>query len=541
MVRPPPWNTGSPEISQMIKGWIEDCICHHSKYCAIHRARTSRLPARLLHIQNSGGTFHVNLCLPSEIGLYAYATLSHVWGSGSPIKLLRNNVLEFKQGIPFMRLPPTFADALQLTAALGLSYLWIDSLCIIQDDLLDWEAESTAMSDIYRGSIINIAASASVDCKGGLFRQRNLLSVTPCTIQMEDCNYALACGNIRTGPVAREPLSRRAWAVQERLLAPRTVQFTANSVYLECHSGTVSDIDAFNHYKIRKGISNEVSDWAADGVLAGSHGRPNRELCSRRWQKVVKIYTEAQLTHESDKLIAIAGLARFFQDLWPNPTTTYLAGLWSFNLGYWLLWRKTSSTRDWRKPKTSCAPSWSWASVKGSIEWLEQRSWACFRNAYIIEAKTVPRYDPFSSVQSGYIRIRGRMCTTKGNKKFAEFLTHNDLWLDDGDQGANRMEDVEGLFLLLAVRCEAYSTIQLAEALVLEYAGDQIGQYQRVGYFSVRGKKASQELQGFFFEPPRLAKHLLLDFSEDNDEPPRLAKNLYLDVSEDNEYTIDII
>ena len=505
----------------MIKRWIEDCVCHHSDYCAIHRARTSRLPTRLLHIQNSGGTFYVNLCLASEIGLStSYATLSHVWGSGAPIKLLRKNVLEFKQGIPFVTLPPTFADAIQLTDALGLSYLWIDSLCIIQDDLPDWEAESTAMCDVYRGSMINIAASASVDCKGGLFRQRKPLSVAPCVIRMLGDQFALACGNIKIGPVAREPLSRRAWAVQERLLAPRTVHFTTNSVYFECHSKTVSDIDPFGDYGLDERYYDQVNNWKEDSEWVGSGGRPSADHLFVRWQKVVKIYTEAQLTHESDKLIAIAGLARFFQDLWPDPTITYLAGLWNYHLGYCLLWSRASTTRDWKKPKTSCAPSWSWASVNGSIEFPDYEYWQCSLQTYIIEARTVSPNNPYSSVQGGYIRIRGRMCRTKGNKKLAEFLKSNDLRLDDGDQGANRMEDVGGLFLLLAVKCDQPHA---TGALVLGYAGDQIGRYQRVGYFSVQGEEAASNLEYFFFEPFRLAKHL------------------YLDVNEDNEYTIDII
>ena len=380
------------------------------------------------------------------------------------------------------------------------------------------------MCDVYRGSTINIAASASVDCKGGLFRQRNLLSVTPCVFQTTAGDYALVCGNITTSPVAREPLSRRAWAVQERLLAPRTVHFTANSVYFECHSGTFSDIDPFDDYQLSK-VYPEVNNWDADANEAGNGDTDDLDLYSIRWQKVVKIYTDAQLTYESDKLIAIAGLAQFFQDLWPDPTITYLAGLWSCNLGYWLLWRTTPSTRDRKKPKTACAPSWSWASVEGSIEWLHHNWWRHYSKTYIIEAKTVAPTNPFSSVQGGYIRIRGRMCTTKGNKRIAEFLKDNDLWLDDGDQGANRMEDVEGLFLLLAVQG---AQIRVTEALVLEYAGDQIGQYRRVGYFSVplirQGEgRVSQEMQSFFIEPPRLAKHL------------------YLDINEDNEYTIEII
>lgn len=427
-------------------------------------------------------------------------------------------MLEFEQGIPFAGLPPTFADAIRLTDALGLSYLWIDSLCIIQDDPLDWEAESTAMCDVYRGSTINIAASASVDCKGGLFRQRNLLSVVPCVFQTTAGDYALVCGNITTGPVAREPLSRCAWVVQERLLAPRTVHFTTNSVYFECHSRTISDIDPFDHYGVPKVHHDKENSWAADDRLVGSGGGLSEELLLERWKRVVMIYTEAQLTHESDKLIAIAGLAKFLRDLWPDPNITYLAGLWSFNLGFWLLWRITSSTRHGEKLKTSCAPSWSWASARGSIEWPVHSR--CGSETRIIEARTTPPNNPFGSVQGGYIRIRGRMCTTKGNKEIAAFLTYNDLWLDDGDQEANRMEDGEGLFLLLTVRAFLF---QVNEALVLEYAGDQIGQYRRVGYFSVQEDIFSPKLVGFFRQGYQLAKHL------------------YLDVNEDNEYTIDII
>ena len=425
-------------------------------------------------------------------------------------------MLEFKQGIPFVTLPPTFADAIQLTDALGLSYLWIDSLCIIQDDVSDWEAESTAMCDVYRGSAINIAASASVDCKGGLFRQRNPLSVTPCLIRMSGCTYALKCENTATTPVAREPLSGRAWAVQERFLAPRTVHFTTNCVYFECRSRFVSDIDPFDHYGGNQFWHNDGNNWAVDSRLVGS----GEELLFVRWEKIVESYTEAQLTHESDKLVAIAGLAQFFQALWPNPNTTYLAGLWTLDLGYWLLWRTIDSSSS-QRPRIACAPSWSWASVKGAVEWPSHYDWQENCRTYIVEARTVPPNNAFSSVQRGYIRLRGRMCTAKGNREVAAFLKDNDLLLDDGDQGANIMENSEGLFLLLTVQERGY--LLKTEALILEFSGDQRGQYQRVGYFSASLPKVVLKLESFFYEPFKL------------------AKNLYVDVNEDNEYTIDII
>ena len=113
------------------------------------------------------------------------------------------------------------------------------------------------------------------------------------------------------------------------------------------------------------------------------------------------------------------------------------------------------------------------------------------------------------------------MCTTKGNREIAAFLKHNNLLLDDGDQGANRIENAEELFLLLTFK-KNYSTAD-TEALVLEFAGDQTGQYQRVGYLSFWQMDLRAKLLSFFYEPFRLDQHL------------------YLDVNEDNEYTIDII
>ena len=520
---PPTWNTGSPEILQTIREWIEDCVCQHSDYCTIHRARVSRLPTRLLHIQNSGGIFHVNLCLGSEIGLYtSYATLSHVWGSGAPVKLLRRNEPEFKQGIPFVTLPPTFADVFQLTDALGLSYLWIDSLCIIQDNLLDWEAESTAMCDVYRASTINIAASASVDCKGGLFRQRNPLSVTPCVFRKSGNYCALACKSTETTPIAREPLSGRAWAVQERLLAPRTVHFTTNSVYFECHSRFASDIDPLYHYFARNFPLDVGYNWAADAWLVGLRGELNKDSLFVRWMKVVEMFSVAQLTHESDKLIAISGLAQFFQSLWHNHNITYVAGLWSLDLGNWLTWRtKFSSRNSQRRPRNACAPSWSWASVNGPIKWPTHEHWRYNSKIYIVEARTVPPNNPFSSVQRGYIRLRGRMCTTKGNREFAAFLDYGGILRYDGDQGANTMENAEGLFMLLTLQGRKLS--DATEALILESFGGQRGQYQRIGYFSTSLPSCKAKLESFFYEPSKLAQHL------------------YLDVNEDNEYTIDIV
>ena len=378
-------DTRSHETMEMIKAWIEQCVDAHPD-CATSVQTTGRLPTRLLQIEKSGKSFKIKLCMSSALSpSTSYATLSHVWGSGSPMKLISKNLLQCQHDIPLASLPQTFTDAIQLTNALGLSYLWIDSLCIIQDLTLDWEKESTTMCDVYRGSTINIAASASVDCNGGLFRQRNALSVTPCTMDVsykqkagarlgEGGPYALLCEiACDRDPLVDDPLSRRAWTVQERILAPRTVYFTARKIYFVCCKKITSDVDpcSFIGYN---GFNEElVNTWTINRPRLPPHAS-KLEFCSRQWKRVIQQYTHGQFSLESDKLVAIAGLAKHMQRTWLIPNITYLAGLWSFELLDWLMWRRSRTSTSLARPKAYRAPSWSWASVEGEVEWnAEQR------------------------------------------------------------------------------------------------------------------------------------------------------------------------
>lgn len=104
-----------------------------------------------------------------EAGPARYATLSHSWGNHVPLKTTRATKSSFEKSIPEDLLPQTFKDAVSIARGLGIHYLWIDSLCIVQDDPDDWQAEALEMQNIYSGSTINIAASDAVDSIGGCF------------------------------------------------------------------------------------------------------------------------------------------------------------------------------------------------------------------------------------------------------------------------------------------------------------------------------------------------------------------------------------
>ena len=541
-------NTGSPESLEMIKVWFKHCEDDHPD-CEISVQTSARLPTRLLQIEKSGESFNIRLCLSSALSLStSYATLSHVWGSGSPMTLVNENLLHCQQDIPIASLPQTFADAIQLTNALGLDYLWVDSLCIIQDSALDWEVESTTMCDVYRGSTINIAASASVDCDGGLFRQRNPLSVTPCIIDPDyeqnragaqgEGLFALYCDfasfpSIRN-PLLDEPLSRRAWALQERILAPRTVYFTARKIYFGCYQKMTADVDprGFYGYGGGKDIAN---NWAIDRPALATSAS-DLYVCSKDWQRMVQQYTHGQLSYESDKLVAIAGLAEHMQRKWLGPTITYLGGLWSFDLLEGLLWRRSKTLTSLARPKAYRAPSWSWASVEGEVEWKPDHLWADLMfgapfveapygptsnqlyGASIIEARTSPTSSPFGSVHGGYIQICGHLCNWRNAAMVEPFWDFDDL--------AHILADPDGLMLFI-LRLEGFGLGSMiftdsagngSEGLVLEYTGDKKGQYKRVGVFDDLDGYVLHASQGF-----------------------RPAEHLFMDVDENGRYTIEIV
>ena len=532
MVRRAAPNTGSCENLEIIKASIKHCDDAHSD-CKGFVQATARLPTRLLLIEKSGESLKIKLCLSSALSpSTTYATLSHVWGSGSPMRLVNRNMLRCQQDIPIASLPRTFTDAVQLTNSLGLSYLWIDSLCIIQDSALDWEVESTTMCNVYRGSAINIVASASVDCHGGLFRQRDPLSVTPCKIDMSFQSeagaqvrgpYALSCGNaFERDPLADEPLGQRAWAVQERILAPRSLYFTARKVYFLCCEDVTSDTDPYSFLEYNELVKFIVNTWAINGPALATSAF-DLQLCSGKWLKVVEQYTHAQLSRESDKLVAIAGLAEYMQRTWLGPTITYLAGLWSFELIDHLMWRRKLLLE---RPNAYRAPTWSWASVEGEVWWCNVEDYlefpAQFYGASIVEAQTSPTSNPFGSVHGGYIHIRGHFCSRRDAARVDLEWDVVDL-NGRGDREHILSESDELVLFILRVDGTEMLSLTLSsddgsEGLVLEHTGDKKGQYRRVGVFDDSQGYVLHASQGF-----------------------RPAEHLFMDVDEDGRYTIEIV
>jgi hypothetical protein len=172
-----------------------------------------------------------------------YVTLSHCWGKIQIKRLTKINISQLAECIDVNELTKTFQEAIIIARRLGVKFLWIDSLCIIQDSIKDWDKESSAMGDVYKNALCNIAATAAPNGHTGCFLERNPLLARTCRLRIEGLPglapksqvYDLTRVDFWKQAISAAPLIQRAWFLQERILAPRVIHFGKNQLLWECH------------------------------------------------------------------------------------------------------------------------------------------------------------------------------------------------------------------------------------------------------------------------------------------------------------------
>lgn len=555
LLKPAASHTRSVQSSRIIKTWIEKCLKDHQACIALQRARNTdqHLPYRLLYIGQEKNPPRVKLCYTARLSRATkYATLSHVWGTSLHLKLTCENQEDFLRGITVANLPRTFRHAVEVTSSLSLEYLWIDALCIVQDSVADWERECSTMASIYSGGYINIAANAAVHSDGGLFTLRRPLEISPCMMyvsnilrhwQKEPCAVWVEDPNRRY--IADSPLNKRAWVLQERLLSPRTVHFTGTKIFWECPTHIASEIDPQGYFEVHQ-ESGLTQGWSMPSSWHEVSVESQRADCLEKWKNAVNLYSSGNLTYESDKLVAIAGIARYMHSFWPDPTTRYLAGLWSHNLVFSLAWRRSSLAPFPSRPERYRAPTWSWAAVNGEIEFCGDLYVSKDRSlASIIEEQTYPTGDPFGAVEGGYISIKGPICAAiaKGPHKEAGDVLYlestktdivvNSLWLDHGSYEVHGSDDLDRFYLLGLISRSLIEPFSQIKGLVLLPSKDQRGQYSRIGLFDVMFKQHNISTP---FDSSDYVDRLCRAFEEFSP-----AETLYLESHDDHTFTIEII
>jgi hypothetical protein len=457
------------------------------------KARQSEcLPTRLISVGGKVIRLELTETWQSTV---PYTTLSYCWGSANFIKTTTSNYEEFMIGLPYDQFPQTFRDAVQTTQSLGIGYLWIDSLCIIQDSDYDWRKESSRMSEVYGNSHLNIAASTATDPIQGFFTKPGYVrDAIDADITISGQRYACTFSNqgYSYWPiVANSHLLTRAWAVQEKLLPTRTIHFGDRGPFWECRSSAAHEYEYISKLTI-----GTVGGWRlaqAMSVLA----RASEAGVSQNWNLVVGAYSAANLTMSRDKLPAIAGIARYFSTY---KRCEYIAGMWKDGtLDAQLCWfihdpRPRPPRPKWR------APTWLWVSTDGHVYYADQYSHKvqCPR---VVCARTLDAgvtrvsEDEFGEVSDGWIRIscsyllsgtigEGAMETTFEHSPYHPFVISLDC-KDDIDA------QERGLVYVLPITATCLDFVRSASpaehedvlGLVLQRSEKVPGAFRRIGLF----------------------------------------------------------
>jgi hypothetical protein len=269
-----------------------------------------------------------------------YVTLSHCWGDALSARLMKELVEKYSLTIPWESLNLTFQEAIVTCLKLGIHYIWIDALCIIQDAKEDWIYEAARMTGFYLNSYLNISADASRNGTEGLFRERDPHPLRSFVVPYWKADSQRCASVFYTdrwfGSVSLSPLAERAWTVQEKFLAPRVLHFAAEEVHWECMELFTAESlpTLFNTTP----ASNIIIRKSALRYVLPEQDRA--QVLYDIWYQLVTAYSRGSLTYKSDRAIAIAGLAGMFSRLLELSQSDYLCGIWRPQLEHDLMWRR---------------------------------------------------------------------------------------------------------------------------------------------------------------------------------------------------------
>lgn len=414
-LRNQPINTspGSESSFSEVHGWLEDCLNNHT---SCPKPEIGRLPTRVIEILDDD-----NLRITSGDGEGHYAALSYCWGGEQTFVATTDRLSSMKRGFSTSDLPQTLQDAVKATLRLGLQYLWVDALCILQDSSDDKTAEIERMSAYYKNAYVTLAAGFS-NSRSGFLRSRGVCEVHTQIISSSDDNEGqssspllprdllemrVLCADGSIGTMlfreempyrmSEEPLMRRGWTLQERVLSPRTLFYGFQNIW-QCREKQVSSggrqdwVDDFRTMGNRKiqlelgggpgypsqATTDGLKDTADSKTMESNDKERHSELSSSdalldTWYRAVEEYSYRELSLTEDKLPAISAIAAevaslsVFDHSTPG-TKGYVAGLWYPDILRGLLW-STYPTMVLKRPATWRAPTWSWASTDNVISY----------------------------------------------------------------------------------------------------------------------------------------------------------------------------
>lgn len=367
-----------------------------------------------------------------------YVALSYCWGvDKQAIMLQRSNKLDLLAGIALDRLDPTIRDSVQVARELGFRFLWVDALCIFQDDM-EWKArELEKMGAIYRNATLTIVVSGEKDVTRGFLQRRTPTvdrGLPAFKFHVEETFEEGVDSSILLVPAKQKlfinepwyqtkPWYQRAWTMQEMLFSKRRLQFRFHQTTWTCHcaENIVREYDGWMNELARPYFNLDFDP--AGRLMRNGNVSTGTDDVLWDWLILVQTYSARQIRYHNDRLPAISAIARGFAS---SLGSDYVCGLWASYLPLCLSWR--------RHPKAEFSdrksgPSWSWASHDFEVEW-ENSEWRDdfrWNQDFVLLGSTIDLTspgDPFGAVREAELHVRGLLLPASVTEKEGDYLVN---------------------------------------------------------------------------------------------------------------------
>lgn len=501
--RPVNINPASENAFSLARGWLQTCLEEHM---SCPEPTGDFMPTRLLEILYVQGSRRLRLRYTKQGEKERYAALTYCWGLEQPFILTRRTTGQLLTRFNLRDLPPSLRDAVLATEKLGLRFLWVDAICIVQDDEHEKAWEIAQMPLVYSQATVTIAASRASGIGEGFLAERpalgqnspQLVFELPHRFQGGEIGSVVLVPKVRE---STEPLDRRAWALQERLLSPRILEYGSLQTRWICQH-VERDKDLTDGVVYNEERSDALFVEAFQTFLADLTGDEPSDITMRKskdplsqWHQIVRIYTHRALSLPTDRLPAISGIAERYGRILGDD---YVGGLWRSRLPEELLW--TSDHPLGSSPRKYQGPSWSWAAINGPVSFNSVRQ--LDEQFQVLDCQVLPSMKDakFGAVRSGYLKLKGRMRPAEWiyDSKASSFKLWQEL----------RSSDITGFDEIIAADIRADSqesdlantAVGYVPAFLLLVSGDRLehdrsglllrplpnGEYSRLGVFRFR-------------------------------------------------------